>query len=93
MKCGEPGHMEKTCKAPDPKYVAVNDDDIPKGIPDPSTPTKKRCFQIFVFMILFFITSMLQKIIYFVRVAGKKVMKQLLQQMVMQLMMMSLSIL
>lgn len=33
--------MEKTCKVPDPKYVAV-DDDIHDGVPDPSTPTKKR---------------------------------------------------
>jgi hypothetical protein len=53
-KCGEPGHIEKTCKAPDPKYVAVNDDDdIPEAIMDPSTPTKKRCFQILVFLNLF----------------------------------------
>ncbi|CAM0882428.1 unnamed protein product [Alopecurus aequalis] len=42
-KCGAPGHFEKTCKIPDPKYVAVNnDDDIPGDVPDPSTPTNKR---------------------------------------------------
>ncbi|PNT61540.1 hypothetical protein BRADI_5g16572v3 [Brachypodium distachyon] len=33
--------MEKTCKVPDPKYVAL-DDDIVDDVPDPSTPTKKR---------------------------------------------------
>jgi hypothetical protein len=64
-KCGEPGHMEKTCKAPDPKYVAVNDDDdIPEAIPDPSTPTNKRCFQILVFPNLFFHNFYVAKMIY-----------------------------
>ncbi|XP_048540850.1 uncharacterized protein LOC125520087 isoform X2 [Triticum urartu] len=38
-RCGEPGHMQKTCKVPNPEYMAV-DDDIP--IEDPSTPTNKR---------------------------------------------------
>ena len=38
----KPGHMKKTCKAPDPKYVAVDDDYIPEDVPDPCTPTNKR---------------------------------------------------
>ncbi|XP_044960338.1 uncharacterized protein LOC123411455 isoform X2 [Hordeum vulgare subsp. vulgare] len=38
-RCGEPGHMQKTCKIPNPEYMAV-DDDIP--IEDSSTPTNKR---------------------------------------------------
>ncbi|CAM0871430.1 unnamed protein product [Alopecurus aequalis] len=44
-KCKQPGHMEKTCKVPDPKYVAVDDDipiDEPIDEPDPSILTNKR---------------------------------------------------
>ena len=40
-RCKEPVHMEKTCKVPDPKYVAV-DDDIPIDETDPSISTNKR---------------------------------------------------
>ena len=45
QRCGAPGHMKKTCKKPDPKYVPVDDDapdPIPQDVPDPSTPTNKR---------------------------------------------------
>ena len=40
-KCKQPGHMEKTCKVPDPEYVVV-DDDIHEDVPYPSVPTNKR---------------------------------------------------
>ncbi|KAM0931360.1 hypothetical protein ACQ4PT_000399 [Festuca glaucescens] len=44
-RCKELSHMEKTCKVPDPKYVALDDDipiDEPIDEPDPSISTNKR---------------------------------------------------